>query len=181
MSQGNYRESYEQPGQAVDTRVSEHHVTISPARIVGFIVGVILLIVSIMVIADAGIDSTLNKPVVEVMGLEMSAIVGIVLLVVGLILVLAAATYGGGSVVGVMGILLLLGGVFAVAASDELRADVGVGRDTGWFMIVLGAVCMAGLFFNSRTIGRRRVHQDVDSNRPAGTYPSGQAPPPRAY
>jgi len=181
MSQSNYRESYEQPGQAVDTRVSERRVTISPARIVGFIVGVVLLIVSIMAIADAGIDSTLNQPVVEVMGLDMSAIVGIVLLVVGLVLILAAATYGGGSVVGVMGILLLLGGVFAVAASDELRADVGVGRDTGWFMIVLGAVCMAGMFFNSRTVGRRRVSQQVDSDGPVQNYPQGQAPPPRAY
>ena len=57
----------------------------------------------------------------------MSAAVGIGFLVVGLLLLLAAATYGGGAAVGFFGVLLLLFGVFAVAISDDIRADVGVG------------------------------------------------------
>jgi len=163
MSQSNYHESMRQDGQVVaDTRVREHRMTLSPARIVGGIAGAILTLVGIVAIIDAGLDGSLNEPVVEVLGLDMSAAVGIGFLVVGLLLLLAAATYGGGAAVGFFGVLLLLFGVFAVAISDDIRADVGVGTDAGWFAIILGAICLAASFIHSRTFGRRQVRQDSD-------------------
>src|SRR4029077_6462846 len=134
MSQSNYHESMRQDGQGVsDTRVQENRVMRGPARIVGGIAGVILTVVGIVAVIDAGLDGSLNEPVVQVFGLDMSAAGGIGFLVVGLLLLLAAATYGGGAAVGFFGVILLLFGVFAVAINDDVRADVGVGSEVGWF------------------------------------------------
>ena len=171
MSQGNYRQSMEQQGQVVsDTRVRENRRTLSPARVVGAIVGVILTVVGILAIVKAGLDTTLNQPIVRVAGLDMSAAVGIGFLVVGLILLLASATSDGAGAVGFFGVLLILFGVFAVAITGDLRLDVGVGRNTGWFSIILGAICLGAMFFHSRTYGRRQVQQANYGGQPPGTY-----------
>src|SRR4051812_37190860 len=77
---------------AADERVREERWSISPARIIGGIVGVVYTVIGIIATVDAGIDSTMNRPVVHVAGLDMSAAVGVGILVAGLLLLLGASS-----------------------------------------------------------------------------------------
>jgi hypothetical protein len=159
MTHDSYQEHVDEDGASTETRVQQRRFDLSPARIVGGIAGALLGVIGIIAIARAGLDSTLNEPVVTVAGLDMSAVVGIGFLVVGLILLLAAATYGGGSAVGACGVILILFGIFAVAITNDLRSDIGVGTDTGWFAIVVGVACLAAMFIHPRMYQRRDVRR----------------------
>lgn len=79
-------------GYVADQRVHDERWSISPARIIGGIVGVVYAVIGIIAIVDAGIDSTMTRPVVHVAGLDMSAAVGVGILVAGLLMLLGAWT-----------------------------------------------------------------------------------------
>jgi len=114
----------------------------SPGQWLGGVVGVVLVIFGIIAVTRTGIDSTLNTPVTNIMGLTQSAWVGIAELAVGLLLVLSAADIAFRGVMGALGAILLIAGVIVAASNLKMLLDIGTSRGTGWFGGGMGAVTL---------------------------------------
>jgi hypothetical protein len=143
-----------------DQRVHDERWMISPTRIIGGLVGIMYLIVGIVAMVDAGLDGTLNRPIVHVWWMNMSAAVGIGVAVAGLLLLLGAATPGGSGLIGAIGVLSLAAGVFGLAASVRLMLNIGADRNTGWFLLIGGIICIVAMFFGETLVRHRTVRGD---------------------
>jgi len=141
--------------------VTEHYRSISPGRIVGGIAGVVLATVGVIAIAKAGIDSSLDTPVVSVLGMDQSALVGLVEFGLGLLIVLGAASDATRTFMGAMGVVCLVAGVLGAAATASVRNDIGTGSGSGWFVAVIGAVVVAASFFGTYAHSRREVYNEA--------------------
>jgi hypothetical protein len=146
-------------GYVADQRVHDERWSISPARIIGGIVGVVYAVIGIIATVDAGIDSTMNRPVVHVAGLDMSAAVGVGIMVAGLLMLLGASSRGATPLIGAMGVVSLAGGVVGLAASARWMLDIGAARNVGWFLLIGGVICIAAMFFGTTSVHRREVRQ----------------------
>ena len=79
-------------------------------------------------------------------------------LVLGLLLLLCAATPAARGGIGAVGVISLVAGVLGAAVSAEIRADVGFGTDTAWFAAIAGAVLLLASMFGSTRVAQRREH-----------------------
>jgi hypothetical protein len=145
--------------QRVDQRVHEEHWAISPARIIGGIVGIVYTVIGIIATVRGGIDSTMNRPVVHVAWLDMSAAVGVGILIAGLLLLLGASSEMASPLIGAMGVLSLAAGIVGLAATPRWMLDIGAARNVGWFLLIGGIVCMVAMFFGTTVVHRRRVRE----------------------
>ena len=114
----------------------------TPGQVVAGVVALVMLVIAVLAITRAGIDSTLNKPVVNVAGLNQSAAVGIGELVLGLLLLGAAASAWNRSLMGFTGALMFIAGLVTAAASPQLLADMGTDHRSGWWMLIGGVIAM---------------------------------------
>ena len=143
-----------------ERRVRDERWTLSPGRIIGGIVGAVYLAVGIAALVDAGIDSTLTRPVVDAFGLDMSAAVAIGITVAGLLLLLGAAMPGGTALIGFVGVVSVAAGVFFLAATAPVMLDIGVARNVGWFTLICGLICIVAMFFGTTHFRRSAVRED---------------------
>jgi hypothetical protein len=116
----------------------------SPAQIVALIIGGLLTVMGGVVLARTGFDfGNLDTARTHVMGLEHTAVLGAIELVLGLILVGAGAVPGAPrgtmSFIGV--ILLLLGIIVAIEPNGTHRA-LGTTTGHGWFWAILGVILL---------------------------------------
>ena len=116
--------------------------TFSPGQILGGIVGLILVLLGIIAVTRCGIDSTLNVPLTDVLGLTQSAAIGLIEVGAGLLLILGAANAEFRALTGVIGALLFIGGLVVAAGTASLLNDLGTSHDTGWFALIMGAIAM---------------------------------------
>lgn len=123
--------------------VRERGRAMSPGRIIGGIVGVVLAIAGVVAITRGGIDGSLNKPLVQVFGMTQSAMVGLIELAAGLLLIGCAASESARPYMGAIGALALIAGVVGAASSVQIRLDVGFGKSTAVFVAILGAIALA--------------------------------------
>ena len=98
----------------------------SPGQVLGGAVGVVLVIFGIIAVTRTGIDSHLNAPPTKIMGLTQSALIGLIELGAGLLLVLSAADIAFRGLMGGIGALLIVGGVFVWEAASVII-------QVGWF------------------------------------------------
>jgi hypothetical protein len=124
--------------QEHDTAVQEEH-DIAPGRMLATIAGAALTVIGAVVLVRTGIDGSLESPTTEFLGATHSAFAGIASVVCGILLLVAGASRDQTLAV-LPGILLVGGGIFALAATTQLRQDLGVDDSTGWFMIVFGII-----------------------------------------
>ncbi len=143
--------------------VKEHHRSINPGRIVGGLVGLVLAIVGVVTIAKTGIDSSLDRPVEEVLGMKQSAVVGLAEFAIGLLIILGAASEATRSLIGVMGVLALIAGVLGAASSESLQSDNGMSDGAGWFLAICGAIVLAASLVGTYVYGRREVRLVSDA------------------
>ena len=129
----------------------------SPGQIIGGLAGAVLVLVGIVAVTRNGVDSSLNQPVSDVMGLSQSALIGLIEIGAGLLLVLSAAAASMRGFMGVIGALTLVGGIIVAAAGTKLSLDLGAEHSTGWFMVVMGAIAVLGSLMPSITRTNRRV------------------------
>jgi hypothetical protein len=95
-----------------------------------------------MTVARAGIDSSMNDPIVRAAGFDQSALLGAIEVGLGLLLILGALSYAArGLIIGV-GVIMVLGGVFIGAASTDILRDVGTVHSTGWAIMVAGSIAI---------------------------------------
>ena len=98
----------------------------------------------VLAVTRAGIDSTLNVPVVHVAGFAQSAALGISEIIVGLALIAGAASVWNRALMGAVGGLMFIGGIVLAAASDRLLVDIGTDHRSGWLILAGGVVAMVG-------------------------------------
>jgi hypothetical protein len=144
-----------------DRRVRDERWSISPTRIIGGIVGVVYLVFGIIGTVRAGIDSTMNRPVVHVGFLDMSAAVSVGILIAGLLLLLGASSYAATPLIGAIGVLSLAAGVVGLAATARWMLNIGAARNVGWFLLIGGAICMVAMFFGTTWVHRRSEQGEV--------------------
>ena len=154
-----HRESNETPVSRADrvTRTSRF----SPGQIISGAVGVVLVIFGIVAVTRTGIDSSLNTPPTDILGLAHSSYVGIAEIVTGLLLVLAAADISMRPLTGVVGVLLFIGGIVVAAGTNEMLLKIGTERATGWFLMIMGAIAVVAAmlpsFVRSRSDARTEL------------------------
>lgn len=147
--------------EATDERRSfrASSTAMSPGQIIGGIAGLVTTVIGAIAVVRGGIDSTLHEPLVEVAGLTLSSGVGIVMLLLGLTLIAGAASAWDKALLGFAGGLLFLGGIFVMAASDELRADIGAERSVGTFALIVGIISMAAAMMPTFVRERSEEHR----------------------
>ena len=147
-----------QSGNArVETRASSSRLVISPGQVLAGALGLVTAIIGIITLSRAGIDGTLNVPMVNAAGLHQSAMVGLGELVVGLLLILGASSYVNRGLVVGLGVLMVLGGVLIGAAGSTILRDLGTVHSTGWTIMVGGIIaivagCMGRLVRTRRSV-----------------------------
>ena len=125
---------------------------VTPAQVVSAIGGVVLVVFGVFAIVRAGLDSPLSAPQVEVLGLTHTAAIGLVELAVGAVLILCALSPAARGLSALVGIALLVMGIVLLAGSDQLLADLHTESQLGWLgVIVGGAVLLAALVVPRRT------------------------------
>jgi hypothetical protein len=142
-----------------DTRraVTQNYRAVDPGRILGGLIGLILAVVGVVAIAKCGIDGSLDKPVANVLGMDQSAIVGLVEFALGLLMILGAASSSTRSFMGGVGVLALIAGVVAAASTASVRSDIGMDTGAGWFVAICGALVLAASFIGTYAHSRREV------------------------
>ncbi len=126
----------------VEQRVATSRFVFSPGQILAGVLGLAMAVVGIITLSRAGIDSSLNVPVVQAAGLHQSAMLGLIELVLGLVLVLGASSYAARDLVVGVGVIMVLGGVVLGAAGSTILHDVGAVHDTGWTIMVAGIIAI---------------------------------------
>lgn len=140
---------------AAATRVAAAPVAVAPMaaqrvrtdRVMGFaadsvvtgLVGLALLLLGLVVVTRAGIDSPLRDPVVEVLGFSHTALLGFVEAGFGLLLLLSAAARSRGGEV-LFGSLLGVGGFVAAVQADSFRSAFAVESGFAWLVVIAAVV-----------------------------------------
>jgi hypothetical protein len=125
-----------------ETRTATSRVVVSPGQVIAGVLGLVVAIIGVVTVARAGIDSSMNDPIVRAAGFDQSALLGAIEVGLGLLLILGALSYAArGLIIGV-GVIMVLGGVFIGAASSDLLRDVGTVHSTGWAIMVAGIIAI---------------------------------------
>ena len=125
-----------------ETRTATSRVVVSPGQVVAGVLGLVVAIIGVMTVARAGIDSSMNDPIVRASGFDQSALLGAIEVGLGLLLILGALSYAArGLIIGV-GVIMVLGGVFIGAASRDILGDIGTVHSTGWAIMVAGIIAI---------------------------------------
>jgi len=151
------------PAELIDPVASGEKTTVTTVRrfsigqLLSGIVGSILTVFGVVALVRTGIDGTFDRPVVDVVGLAHSSIIGLVELGVGVLILLGAVARDMRALGGFMGLLLFIFGVVVVAASDEILLKLGTERTTGWFLMIMGAAAAATAALPTTTRTTHRV------------------------
>ena len=139
-------DGYAYDGVGDGQRVRERSRWISPGRVLGGLLGIALIAVGAIAVVRAGLDGSLNEPLTSVLGITQSTSVGLIELVVGALMLLAAADEAERPFMTFLGVAGVIAGILGLATTPEVRANVGFATDTAWFFIIWGAVAIvAGL------------------------------------
>jgi hypothetical protein len=142
MSVVEHRDVYEDANSRTETSIATSRIVVSPGQVIAGVLGLVLAIVGVITVARAGIDGTLNVPVVRAGGFDQSAMVGLAELGLGLLLVLGALSYAARGLVVFVGVLMVVGGVLIGAAGPTILNDVGAVHGTGWAIMVCGIIAI---------------------------------------
>jgi hypothetical protein len=141
-------------------RVTRSH-RFSPGQFLGGAVGVVLVLFGIVAVTRTGIDSTLNSPPTQIMGLTHSAMIGLIELGAGLLLILSAADIALRGLMGFLGAVLIVGGVIVAAGNTKMLLDLGTRQSTGWFAVVMGAIAILAAALPSFLRTDQTVRSDI--------------------
>ena len=89
-------------------------MTISPAAVVACVASIVLLLFGAINVARAGLDGPLRDPVVEVAGYKGTAVLGLIMLGVGIVLLGAAFSRDRGAILFVSIVIGVAGATLAI-------------------------------------------------------------------
>jgi len=126
-----------------ETVLTSHTSRFTPAAIVAAIVAIALLVVGGITLARAGLDGGLDKPVVTVANYTATALLGVIEVVFGLVLLIAALNQSRETIL-FLGIVGIVGFVASVIAAFQTSIGHGsLAIERGFAVIV--AIAMAAL------------------------------------
>ena len=133
---------------------------LSPGSVIAGILGIAVAFLGALAMYRAGLDGTLDRPVVRTGAFNMSAQLGIATFVAGLLLVLGALSYATRGLIIAVGVVMVVGGVVMGSMSAQLLRDVGTTRGTGWAFVVGGVIAVAAASLGRiiRTSKRLETH-----------------------
>jgi hypothetical protein len=147
---------------AAETVVTSRTTAIAPASIVAAVVAVVLLLLGGITLARAGLDGSLDVPIVSVAGFTATAILGLIEIGFGLILLLAALAQERNAIM----FVAIIGGVSAlVVVFQPTLGEVSLGIERGFAVlaaIVMAAIVVSALLpsFTRRSVVQRVSDQD---------------------
>lgn len=154
MSDHEHVHEVHQRRRTVDRRV------ISPAQIVAGIIGLILVVLGGVALARTGFDS-LTGETTAVLGIDHTALMGVIDVVAGLFFLGAAASSGGRSTLIGLSLGALAFGAIVAIEPGAFDSALGGGRDLGVLYIVIGAVgLVASLAFPTTVVDRVATQED---------------------
>ena len=103
------------------------------------IVGVALMIIGLIAIARAGVDGSMEQPVVKVLGFTHTATLGFIEAGIGLCLLIAAAATSKSAAI-FFGLVLGIGGVVGAAQADSFRRSLALQSGLAWLAVVAALV-----------------------------------------
>jgi hypothetical protein len=142
-----------------ETRATASRFVFSPGQILAGLLGLVLSIIGIIAVSDAGIDSSLDTPIVDVAGADLSAMLGLGLFAAGLLLILGALSYAARGLIAFVGVVMVIGGVVLGAASADILEDVGTTQGTGWAIMVGGIIAVVAASLGRIIRTRRSVER----------------------
>lgn len=122
------------------TLVRERSWTFAPGQLVSMVVGGFLVILGTLALLRAGISEPLADPVVQVLGIDHTAWLGLAELALGLLLMLVGSGAWGRPLSVLLGAAMVVAGVLVVAESGAMPDELALERDFGWLLIPLGAL-----------------------------------------
>ena len=120
--------------------VRERRWNVAPGQIVSAVAGVGFMIMGVIAIARAGLETPLSTPVVTVLGYTHTAWLGIIEIGVGLLLMLAGLNSFARAASAVLGALLVIAGVLIQAIPEDLPQQLALDQDMGMPLVVIGVI-----------------------------------------
>jgi len=117
------------------------------------IVGLLATIVGLIAIARAGLDGSMDEPVVDVLGFTHTATLGIIEAAIGICLLISAAMMSRGAAT-FFGLLLGIGGVVGAVQTDSFRESLALESGLAWLAVVAAAIVVAVSFLVPRKVTR---------------------------
>lgn len=133
--------------------------TISFPAIIAGILAILMLVVGGVIVARAGIDGSLDDPLVTVVGITGTALGGIVVFALGLGLLFAAFSGERGAI---LFLSVLIGVAAAVIAIEPNIADGKLGLERGFAVVLAiaaGAVALASALAPTMRLSSHRVER----------------------
>ena len=123
-----------------DVTIRERTWTFAPGQLVSLVVGVGLVALGLVAMVRAGIDGSFSTPVVEVLGLTHTAWLGLAEVGAGVLLILAGTGAWGRPLSVVVGAAMMIAGVLVGAETSAMPEELGLEKDFGWMLVLLGAL-----------------------------------------
>jgi hypothetical protein len=157
MTFAEHRDVIDTPEVRTETRVASNRIVVSPGQVIAGVLGLVIAIIGAITVARAGVDDSLNVPMVQTAGFDQSAMVGLAELGLGLVLILGSLSYAARGLVVAVGVLMVIGGVIIGAAGPTILRDLGTVHDTGWALMIGGIIaivagCLGRMVRTSRTV-----------------------------
>jgi uncharacterized membrane protein HdeD (DUF308 family) len=103
------------------------------------IVGLALMILGLIAVTRAGVDGPMNQPVVDVLGFTHTATLGAIEVVIGLCLLVCAATTSKSGAI-FFGLVLGIAGVVGAVQADSFRRSLALESGLAWLAVIAAVV-----------------------------------------
>jgi len=117
------------------------------------LVGLAFLLIGLIAMTRAGLDGSMQDPVVEVLGFTHTATLGIIEAGIGLCLLLCAASKSRGASV-FFGLVLAVAGFVGAVQVDSFRNSLALETGLAWLAVIAGAVVVVVSLLIPRMVTR---------------------------
>ena len=151
--------------------VRERSWSFAPGQLVSLVAGSALVAVGAVALVRAGLGEPLDAPIVEVLGYQHTAWLGLAEIGLGALLMLAGTGPWGRWLSVLLGATAVVAGVVVLAEAGALPDELAAERDFGWPLVGLGAVVAVAamalpVWRSTYTNVRAAELRDADQGRP---------------
>ncbi len=143
----------------VATEAQVHTTTarrFAPDAMVAGLVGLASLVIGLIVVVRAGVDTPLSDPVTSILGFTHTATLGIIEVGLGIFLLLAASARSRGAAM-FGGLLMVVGGIVGVAQYQSFQDSLALEQSWAWIVLIAGVVVAASALLLRRSATRSTV------------------------
>ncbi len=128
----------------------------APDAIVAAVVGLALTLIGLVAITRAGIDDPIDDPVIEVLGFNHTAVLGLIEVVLGAGLLFSGAFRSRGGAV-FFGAILGIAGFVGAVQTDSFVKSLGLESSYAWILVVAGVIVVTSALLIPRSFTRTQT------------------------